>query len=214
MSPAREVGGDFYDFFFTDQDHLALVIGDVSDKGVPAALFMMVAKTLIKNLAKLEKSPAQIFAHVNDQLCENNEAGYFVTVWFALIDLRTGEGVAVNAGHEKPAVCRAGASYELISNKHSLSLGVMSGIGFRENEFQMYPGDQVFVYTDGVPEAINKDNEQFGTGRMLEVLNQNNDADPKTILTRMKEEIDAFAVDVPQFDDTTMLCFHYKGVKK
>ena len=211
MTPAREVGGDFYDFFFTDEDHLALVIGDVSDKGVPAALFMMIAKTLISNLARIEKSPAQILYHVNEQLCENNESGYFVTIWFAMIDLTTGEGVAVNAGHEYPAVCRAQGSYELIRSKHSMAVGTLPGIRFREHAFHMDPGDQLFVYTDGVPEAINKENEQFGTDRMLEVLNRNRNAASKVLLTQMKEEIDAFAGDVPQFDDTTMLCFHYNG---
>lgn len=213
MTPAREVGGDFYDFFFTDQDHLALIIGDVSDKGVPAALFMMTTKTLIKNLTKMEKSPARIISLVNDQLCENNDSGYFVTVWFALINLATGEGVTVNAGHEYPAVCKAGGTYELIQSKHSLSVGAMPGIRYRENAFQMDPGDQLFVYTDGVPEAINKDEEQFGTDRMLEVLNRNIDAGPEKILACMKEELAAFAGEVPQFDDTTMLCFRYKGVE-
>jgi serine phosphatase RsbU (regulator of sigma subunit) len=211
MVPAREVGGDFYDFFFTDQDHLALVIGDVSDKGIPAALFMMITKTLISYLAKIGESPAQIMTQANEQLCENNESGYFVTVWFALIDLTTGEGIAVNAGHEYPAVCRAGGSYELIHDKHSMAVGTLPGIKFREHAFHMNPGDQLFVYTDGVPEAINKDNEQFGTDRMLEVLNQNKDTAPEVLLARMKEAIDAFAGEVPQFDDTTMLCFHYKG---
>ena len=213
MTPAREVGGDFYDFFFIDEDHLALIIGDVSDKGVPAALFMMSAKTLIGSLARMEESPAQILYHVNERLCENNEAGYFVTIWFALIDLTTGEGVAANAGHEYPAVCRAGGSYELIHDKHSMAVGTLPGIKFREHAFHMDPGDQLFVYTDGVPEAINKENEQFGTDRMLEVLNRNRDVAPETLLVRMKEEIDTFAGDVPQFDDTTMLCFHYKGTE-
>ena len=213
MTPAREVGGDFYDFFFTDQDHLALVIGDVSDKGVPAALFMMTAKALIRNLAKIEVCPGAILSHANDQLCENNESGYFVTVWFALIDLTTGEGISVNAGHENPSVCRAGGAYELIRNKHSMSVGVMPEVTFREHTFQMNPGDQLFVYTDGVPEAVNKDNEQFGTDRMLDVLNRNRDAGPKEQAVRMKEAIDAFAGEVPQFDDTTMLCFRYKGTE-
>ena len=213
MTPAREVGGDFYDFFFIDEEHLALVIGDVSDKGVPAALFMMSAKTLIGNMARMEESPAQILYHVNERLCENNEAGYFVTIWFALIDLTTGEGVAANAGHEYPAVCRAGGSYELIRDKHSMAVGTLPGIKFREHAFHMDPGDQLFVYTDGVPEAINKENEQFGTDRMLEVLNRNRDATSEVLLVRMKEEIDAFAGDVPQFDDTTMLCFQYKGTE-
>ena len=164
-------------------------------------------------MARMEESPAQILYHVNERLCENNEAGYFVTIWFALIDLTTGEGVAANAGHEYPAVCRAGGSYELIHDKHSMAVGTLPGIKFREHAFHMDPGDQLFVYTDGVPEAINKENEQFGTDRMLEVLNRNRDVAPETLLVRMKEEIDTFAGDVPQFDDTTMLCFHYKGTE-
>ena len=211
MTPAREVGGDFYDFFLTDQEHLALVIGDVSDKGVPAALFMMTAQALIRNLAKMEKSPAKVLSRVNDQLCENNDSGYFATVWFALIDLMTGEGISVNAGHEYPAVCRAGGSYELIRSKHSISIGVMPGIRYREHTFRLDPGDQLFVYTDGVPEAVNQDEEPFGTERMLDVLNRNRDAGSKELLVRVKEEIDAFAGDIPQFDDTTMLGFRYNG---
>ena len=210
MTPAREVGGDFYDFFFTDQNHLALVIGDVSDKGVPAALFMMMTKTLIENHAKMGESPAEVVAHVNDQLSENNEAGYFVTVWIALIDVATGKGVSVNAGHEHPSVCKAGGVYELIRYRHSPAIGTMSGIRYRQHEFQMGPGDKLFVYTDGVPEATNIDNEQFGTDRMLEALNHNREADPKKLLINLKEEIDAFAGDAPQFDDTTMLSFHLK----
>ena len=213
MSPAKEVGGDFYDYFFVDQDHLALVIGDVSDKGVPSALFMMIAKTLIMNHAKMGESPVEVMAHVNEQLSEKNEAGYFVTVWFALIDLRTGEGVSVNAGHEHPAFCRADGSYELIRYRHSMVIGTMSGLKFRDREFKMNPGDRLFVYTDGVPEAINKENEQFGTERMLAVLEQNKDAQPKEILERMKAKIDAFCGDVPQFDDTTMLYFRYNGAR-
>ena len=211
MTPAREVGGDFYDFFFTDQEHLALVIGDVSDKGVPAALFMMTAQALIRNLAKMEKSPAKVLSRVNDQLCENNDSGYFATVWLALIDLTTGEGISVNAGHEYPAVCRAGGSYELIRSKHSISIGVMPGIRYREHAFRLDPGDQLFVYTDGVPEAVNQEEEPFGTERMLDVLNRNRDAGSKELLVRVKEEIDAFAGDIPQFDDTTMLGFRYNG---
>ena len=214
MAPAREVGGDFYDYFFIDEDHIALVIGDVSDKGVPAALFMMIAKTLIENHAKMGESPAEVISHVNDQLSENNKAGYFVTVWFAVIDLTTGRGVGINAGHEHPAVCQAGGKYELIRYKHSRMIGVMPGMNCIEHEFRMNPGEKLFVYTDGVPEAVNKDNEQFGTDRMLDVLNRNIDAKPEELLARMKAEIDAFAGEVPQFDDTTMLYFHYKGEKQ
>ena len=210
MVPAREVGGDFYDFFFVDEKHLALVIGDVSDKGIPAALFMMITKTLINIYANMGESPSEIMSHVNDLLSENNEAGYFVTVWFALIDITTGLGVSVNAGHEHPAVCRCGGSYELIRYRHGMVVGTLPGIKYREHTFQMSPGDKLFVYTDGVPEAVNKDEEQFGTDRMLEVLNRNMEAGPEELLEQMKKEIDAFAGEVPQFDDTTMLYFCYK----
>ena len=213
MSPAREVGGDFYDYFFVDQDHLALIIGDVSDKGVPAALFMMITITLIKNHAKMGESPKEVITHVNDQLSETNEAGFFVTVWFALIDLKTGEGISVNAGHEHPAACAADGFYELIEYKHSLVIGLFPGMKFMDRTFKMNPGDRLFVYTDGVPEAINNGREQFGTDRMLEVLNRNRDAAPRDLLRRMKEEIDAFSGEVPQFDDTTMLYFQYNGVQ-
>ena len=209
MIPAREVGGDFYDYFYVDQDHLALVIGDVSDKGVPSALFMMIAKTLINNHAKMGESPSEIMSRVNDQLSENNDAGYFVTVWFGLIDLTTGKGVSVNAGHEHPAVCRSGGSYELIRYRHDPAVGMMPGITYREHEFRMSPGDKLFVYTDGVPEAVNKENEQFGTDMMLETLNRNREAGPKDLLENMKADIDAFAGEAPQFDDTTMLYFCY-----
>ena len=211
MTPAREVGGDFYDFFFVGQDQLALVIGDVSDKGVPAALFMMVTKTLIKDHAKMGESPVEIITHVNDQLCERNESGYFVTVWFALINLKTGEGVTVNAGHEHPAVCKADDSYKLIRYSHDPMIGILPGLQFQDRKFRMNPGDRLFVYTDGVPEAVNKDNQQFGTDRMLQVLNRNTSAEPEELLERMKEEIDAYCGDVPQFDDTTMLYFQYLG---
>ena len=210
MVPAREVGGDFYDYFFVDENHLALVIGDVSDKGIPAALFMMITKTLINIYAKMGECPSEVLFQVNDQLSRNNEAGYFATIWFALIDLRTGEGVSVNAGHEHPAVCRNGGSYELIRYKHNMVVGTLPGIRYTEHPFRMEPGDKLFVYTDGVPEAVNKENEQFGTDRMLETLNRNREAGAKDLLEQMKEEIDAFAGEVPQFDDTTMLSFYYR----
>lgn len=213
-APAREVGGDFYDFFFVDQDHIALVIGDVSDKGVPAALFMMITKTLIKDHAKMGESPTEILTHVNDVLSESNDARFFVTVWLALIDLRTGDGMVVNAGHEHPAVCPAGGSYELKKYKHDLFVGALQGVKYTEHTFHMDPGDSFFVYTDGVPEAVNENNEQFGTGRMLEVLDRNRDAAPGELLEKMKEAIDDFSGETPRFDDTTMLYFRYNGAEK
>lgn len=213
MDPAKEVGGDFYDFFLVDDDHLALVMADVSGKGVPAALFMVIAKTLIKNRAQMGGGPAQILHDVNDQLCEGNEAELFVTVWLAIIQISTGEGLAANAGHEHPALCRAGNGYELVKYRHSLALAAMEGMRFREHEFQLRPGDSLYVYTDGVPEATNAHEELYGTDRMLEALNQEPGASPEELLRTVKEEIDAFVGDAPQFDDITMLCLHYYGGK-
>ena len=209
MTPAKEVGGDFYDFFLIDHDHLGLVMADVSGKGVPAALFMVIAKTLIKNRAQMGGGPAEVLQYVNEQLCEGNEAELFVTVWFAIMDLQTGKGLAANAGHEHPALRRADGSYELVVYRHSPAVAALEGMRFREHEFELHPGDSLFVYTDGVTEATNTGNELFGTGRMLDALNQDPDAAPEKLLRNMRQAIDAFVGDAPQFDDITMLNFQY-----
>ena len=211
MTPAKEVGGDFYDFFLLDENHLALVMADVSGKGVPAALFMVIAKTLIKNRAQMGGSPAEILGFVNDQLCEGNEADMFVTVWLGILDLTTGKGMAANAGHEKPAIRRAGQNYEFVRTKHSPAVAVMEGMKFREHEFELHPGDSLYIYTDGVAEATNAQNALFGDERMMEALNSNPDASPKELLQNVQQAIDEFVGDAPQFDDITMLCLKYKG---
>lgn len=211
MKPAKEVGGDFYDFFFVDEDHLALVMADVSGKGVPAALFMVIAKTLIKNRAQMGGTPSEILSDVNDQLCEGNETDLFVTVWLAILEISTGKGIASNAGHEDPVIQRAGQSFELIKTKHSPAVAVMEGMQFREHEFELYPGDSLYIYTDGVPEATNQKEEFFGANRMLEALNRSVGASPREILDTVKKEIESFAGGAPQFDDITMLCLQYKG---
>lgn len=211
MTPAKEVGGDFYDFFLVDESHLALVMADVSGKGVPAALFMVIAKTLIKNRAQMGGSPAEILGFVNEQLCEGNEADMFVTVWLGILDLTTGKGMAANAGHEKPAIRRAGQNYEFVRTKHSPAVAVMEGMKFREHEFELQPGDSLYVYTDGVAEATNVENALFGDERMTEALNVNPDASPKELLHNVKQAIDEFVGDAPQFDDITMLCLKYNG---
>ena len=211
MVPAKEVGGDFYDFYKIDEDHLALVMADVSGKGVPAALFMVIAKTLIKNKAYMGGSPSEILEFANNQLCEGNEAELFVTVWMAIIDLNTGDGMAVNAGHEHPVIRRAGGEYELVVYKHSPALAVMEGMKFREHEFHLDPGDSIFVYTDGVPEATNRNDELMGTDRMLAALNKEPDAPPKIILENVNEAIEEFVDGAEQFDDTTMMSFVYYG---
>ena len=211
MAPAKEVGGDFYDFFLVDSDHLALVMADVSGKGVPAALFMVIAKTLIKNRAQLGESPAEILQRVNEQLCEGNEAELFVTVWLAIVEISTGKGMAANAGHEHPAICRANGKYELVIYRHSPVVAAMNGIRYREHAFELHPGDRLFVYTDGVTEATNANNELFGTERMLAALNTDAEASPCELLRNVRESIDAFVGEAPQFDDITMLCLEYKN---
>ncbi|MBR0409443.1 MAG: PP2C family protein-serine/threonine phosphatase [Eubacterium sp.] len=167
MKPARNVGGDFYDFFMTDKDHIALVMADVSDKGMPAALFMVMSKVAINSRALSGGSPSEILKDVNRKLCENNPGNLFVTVWMAIIDIRTGKGLAVNAGHEHPVLKKAGGSYELIEYEHTLMLGMFDDIDVDEHEFHLDPGDRLFVYTDGVPEANDKDGNFYGTDRML-----------------------------------------------
>ncbi len=211
MSPAKEVGGDFFDFFMVDDDHLCMVMADVSGKGVPAALFMVISKTLIKNRAQRGDSPAEIMKNVNAQLCDGNEAQLFVTVWLAILDLSTGMGIAANAGHEHPALCRCGEAFELVVYRHSPALATLEGINFREHSFQLHPGDTLFVYTDGVPEATNANNELFGNERMLQALNRHPDASPTSLLRSLRHEVDDFVGDAPQFDDITMLALKYFG---
>ncbi len=211
MNPAKEVGGDFYDFFLVDDDHVAMVMADVSGKGVPAALFMMVSRVLLKSHLQNGESPAEALSSVNDQLCEGNDVEYFVTVWVAVVQISTGKGVAANGGHEHPALRRAGGTYELVVYRHGPALGMMDGIPYREHDFQLNPGDNVFVYTDGVPEATDANGELFGTDRMLEALNKNPDATPQDALASVRQGVDAFVGDEEQFDDLTMLCFTYVG---
>ena len=211
MNPAKEVGGDFYDFFMIDDDHIGLVIADVSGKGVPASLFMVIAKTLIKNRALLGGSPSEVLSYANDQLGEGNEAELFVTVWFAIIEISTGKGIAANAGHEHPALRKKDGAFELVKYSHSPAVATMQGINFKEHEFKLDPGDSLYVYTDGVTEATRSDNVLFGTDRMIASLNKDPEADPKTMLETVRDDIDEFVGDAPQFDDITMLGFKYMG---
>ena len=214
MTPAKEVGGDFYDFFLIDNDHIAMVMADVSGKGVPAALFMVIAKTLIKNHAQLgEYSPTKVLMSANEQLCEGNKAELFVTVWLAILEISTGKGKAANAGHEHPVLRRKDGKYELVEYRHSPAVATMEGIRFKEHDFELHPGDSLFVYTDGVPEATNASNELFGTDRMLEVLNRDPSAPPRTVLANIKAAVDEFVGSAPQFDDLTMLGFTYFGAE-
>ena len=211
MDPAKEVGGDFYDFFLIDEDHLAMVMADVSGKGVPAALFMVIAKTLIKNRAQMGGSPAEILADVNRQLCEGNSSGVFVTVWFAILQISTGQGLAANAGHEHPILRHADGAFEMVEYKHSPPLGLLEDIPCPEHPFTLQKGDTVFVYTDGVTEASTGEKKLFGTKQMLEALNEQPEAEPKTILEHMTLCINEFVGEAEQFDDITMLCLKYYG---
>ena len=211
MSPAREVGGDFYNFFLIDEDHLGIVIGDVSGKGIPAALFMMVTNILISDRTQMGSTPGEILKFVNNSLCANNKAEMFVTVWLAILELSTGKLTASNAGHEYPVLKRADGQYELYKDIHGFVVGGMDGITYKEYELQLNPGDRVFVYTDGVPEATDAGNELFGTERMLDALNRNAGAEPEALLKSVRAAVDGFVKEAEQFDDLTMLCLEYNG---
>ena len=214
MDPAKEVGGDFYDFFLVDDDHLCVVIADVSGKGVPAALFMMASKIILANNAMLGKSPANILTDANAAICANNREDMFVTVWLGILELSTGKLIAANAGHEYPALKKEGDSFKLMKDKHGIILGGMEGIRYKEYELDLKPGDKLFLYTDGVPEATNSEEELFGAERMLAALNEEPFAEPKDVLEKVRSAVDGFVNKAEQFDDLTMLCFEYTGPQK
>ena len=214
MTPAKEVGGDFYDFFLVDDDHLALVMADVSGKGVPAALFMMMAMIMIRNQALSGKSPEDVLMSVNDQICQNNREQLFVTVWLGILELSTGKLIASNAGHEKPIIKHAEGDYEMIIDKHGLVVGAMGGIRYRNYELRLYPGSKLFIYTDGLMEAADEKDGIFGSERALETLNRAKDAPPQELLEYVKSEVKRFEGGAPRFDDLTLLCLEYYGQTK
>ncbi len=205
MTPAKEVGGDFYDFFLVDNDHLGMVMADVSGKGVPAALFMMMSKILVNNFAMQGNSPARALELTNEVICQNNDEEMFVTVWLGVLEISTGKVVAANAGHEYPVIKKPGGKYELLKDKHGFVVGGMDGIRYKEYEFQLEKGGALFLYTDGVPEATNANHELFGTDRLLETMNSLHNEEPKDMLTGVKKAIDEFVGEAEQFDDLTML---------
>ena len=212
MEPAKEVGGDLYDFFMVDDTHLAMVIADVSGKGVSAALFMVIAKTLIQNQTEQGvQDPAQIFTIVNRKLMDVNRARMFVTAWLGILDVESGRIEYVNAGHEYPAIRRADWIFELIKDKHCVPLAASRKAVFRSGEFTIGRGDTLFLYTDGVPEANNEAGELLGNDRMLQILNRLPDADPKDVIANMKDGMAGFVKEADQFDDTTMLCIRFNG---
>ena len=215
MNPAKEVGGDFYDFFLVDDDHLAVVIADVSGKGVPAALFMVIAKTLIKNHAQNRETPGEVFTQTNAQLCEGNDAGLFVTAWMGVLEISTGKFVYVNAGHNPPLLKRAGGQYEWLKSRPGFVLAGMEGIRYRENTLELMPGDTLYLYTDGVTEATSSAQELYGEERLQAALNEASELPVSQLLPRIKNCIDTFVGDAEQFDDITMLGlqYHTRGEK-
>ena len=214
MDPAKEVGGDFYDFFLVDDDHLCLVMADVSGKGVPAALFMMASKIILANNAMIGKSPAQILTDTNAAICSHNREEMFVTVWLGILEISTGKLVAANAGHEYPVVKHGDGSFEVLRDKHGFVIGGMAGMKYKEYELTLEPGSKLFLYTDGVPEATDAENNMFGADRMLEALNEEKDGTTVDILKHVRTSVDGFVNGAEQFDDLTMLCMEYRGPEK
>ena len=210
MEPAKEVGGDFYDFFMVDDTHFAIVMADVSGKGVPAALFMVIGKTLIKDHTTPGRDLGKVFTEVNDLLCESNSEELFITAFEGVLDLVTGEFVYVNAGHEMPFICKAGGDFEPYKIRAAFVLAGMEGMKYRAGSMMLEPGDKIFQYTDGVTEATNINNELYGMDRLGEILNKVKLGTPHEILPAIKKDIDEFVGEAPQFDDITMLCLEYK----
>ncbi|MBQ9382971.1 MAG: SpoIIE family protein phosphatase [Ruminiclostridium sp.] len=211
MIPAKEVGGDFYDFFFPDKDHLAMVMADVSGKGIPAALFMVISKSVIRNITMVGGTPAEILGVVNNILCENNKNGYFVTAWLGILDLTTGILTHSNAGHEYPAIRHAGEEYKLVVTDHGPPLAAIEDTSYEDETAVLEPGDSVFIYTDGVTEAKKPSGERYGEKRMTSLLNSVGNAGQQVIISSLKSDIDDFIEGSDPFDDITMLAFRYLG---
>lgn len=210
MTPAKEVGGDFYDFFMVDDSHMAVVMADVSGKGVPAALFMVIAKTLIKNYAQSGIKPEEVFTTVNRLLCDGNKAGLFVTAWLGVLELTTGKLTYVNAGHNPPLIKQNGGEFTYLKSRVSFVLAGMETIKYRQNEITIAPGDRLFLYTDGVTEATNSSIELYGEERLSAFMNSHSGENAEEILHDLKADIYAFQGEAPQFDDITMLMLDYK----
>ncbi len=211
MKPAKEVGGDFYDFFMVDDDHLALIIADVSGKGVPAALFMTFSMILLHTVVSYGISPAEALKSVNRQITLQNREDMFVTIWLGILDVRTGRITAANAGHEYPALKQPDGHFEIFYDKHGFIIGGLEDVNYTEYEFTMKPGSKLFLYTDGLPESMNAESELFGMDRALEAVRKYEDGSPQQILEGVDSEIREFIGECDRFDDLTMLCVHYIG---
>ncbi len=214
MNPAKEVGGDFYDFFMVDEDHLAIVMADVSGKGVPAALFMVIGKTLIKDHTTSGKDLGVVFTEVNQLLCESNSEELFITAFVGVLNLKSGELRYVNAGHEIPFICKKDDTFVPYKIRAGFVLAGMEGMKYKAGVLQLEPGDKLFQYTDGVTEATDKDNHLYGMKRLEHALAAAADKTVQEILEAVKADIDVFVGDAPQFDDITMLCLEYRGTKE
>ena len=211
MNPAKEVGGDFYDFYFVSRNHLAFTVADVSGKGIPAALFMMTAKTAIKDLAESGLPVNEVLERANEQLCTNNEAGMFVTAWIGILNIRSGLVRFANAGHNPPLVRHGDGTFEYLRTRSGLVLAAMEGMTYRAESVQLQPGDTIFLYTDGVTEATNTSNELYGEMRLRHALNMTKATSMEQMCRRVKSDVDTFVGSAPQFDDITMLALNYKG---
>ena len=211
MTPAKEVGGDFFDFFLIDDSHLGLVIGDVSGKGVPASLFMTVSMVLLRDHAMQTPSPAKVLRSVNEIICSRNEENMFVTVWLGILDLNTGELTASSAGHEYPILKKPDGQFQVFKDRHGMPIGALDIAVYREYSLSLEPGTVFLVYTDGLPEAINRKNEQFGLDRAIDTLNSVPTLDPALFIENVHRAVNAFAGNVPQFDDLTMLSLVWHG---
>ena len=213
MHTAKEVGGDFYDFYFVDDENLAFLMADVSGKGIPAAMFMMTAKTFIKSYAESGVSVEEVFTYANAKLCEGNDAGMFVTAWLGILNTKTGKVLFANAGHNPPLVKHADGTYEYLKSRAGFVLAGMEGVRYRKNELDLAPGDAIYLYTDGVTEATNLSEELYGEERLQKILNIHKDATSEIICAEVKKDVDAFVGEAPQFDDITMLAIRYKGTE-
>ena len=211
MEPAKDVGGDFYDFFLVDDEHLALVIADVSDKGIPAALFMMSAKNTINYRTRMGGTPGEILISVNAQLLEDNKMMMFVTVWLGILELPTGRLTCANAGHEYPILRRPGEAFQLLTDHHDVMMGVIGKAAYQDYTLDLEPGSRLFLYTDGLAEANNEQEEQFDTVRILQALNAHPDGSPRELLENVRGSVNRFTGDAMQYDDLTMLCLEYRG---
>ena len=212
MEPAKELGGDFYDYYMIDRDHLALIVADVSGKGIPAALFMMASKAMINDQAKSRShDPAKILKAVNKQMVANNSTGMFVTLWMGILEISTGNLRAANAGHEPPCLRQGGGEFELLKDEHSLVLGVREDTEYESYEIQLEPGDSIFVYTDGVTEATSAEEELFGSDRLVTALNQAPEAGVTQLVDSVHHAMNAFVGDASQADDFTMLALKFYG---